>query len=111
MLTQSNPPSPADAITPAVMRTPREDQESTRVEPVVRAAEGSRAGSCSPTLMVPTLPENSGPTGNFDFFGNTGTADVTEGIGSLFDPMPMVGSPGGTPNTTAEVLQQSAIGE
>jgi len=61
--------------------------------------------------MVPTLPENPALAGNFDIFGDTGTADVTEGIGSLFDPMPMAGSPGGTPNVTAEVLQQSAIGE
>ena len=95
MLTQSKHPSPADAITPAVMRTPCEDQESTRVEPVVReSAEGSRAGSCSPTLMVPTLPENPGLAENFDIFGDTGTADVTEGIGSLFDPMPMADSHG-----------------
>ena len=103
MLTQSNPPSPADAITPAVMRTPREDQESTRVESVVRESdEGSRAGSCCPTLMVPTLPENPALAGNFDIFGDTGTADVTEGIGSLFDPMPMAGSPGGTSIAAAE---------
>ena len=82
------------------------------MELVVReSAEGPRAGSCSPTLMVPTLPENPALAGNFDIFGDTGTADVTEGIGSLFDPMPMGDSRGGTPNATAEVLQQSAIGE
>ena len=93
------------------METSREEQDRTREASACHESdEGSRASSRSAAVMVLDISANPALEGNFESFNDVDTTVPTNHQGSVFGPMPMGGSLGATRNTTAETLQQAAIG-